>query len=68
MTFVFKNQVQRKMRSDKLEHTLMIAHLANPPQNEDYRALVGDTFPEVYPFDFSRIFDYRYFWLKYYIS
>jgi hypothetical protein len=46
----------------------MIAHLANPPQNADYRQLVGDTFPEEYPFDYSRIYDYRYFWLKYYIS
>lgn len=25
-------------------------------------------FPETYPFDFNRIFDYNYFWLKYYIS
>lgn len=29
---------------------------------------MGDTFPEKYPFTYSRIFDFRYFWLKYYIS
>lgn len=29
---------------------------------------MGDLFPEEFPFDYSRIFDYRYFWLKYYIS
>lgn len=30
--------------------------------------LFGDLFPEKYPFQYSRIFDYRYFWLKYYVS
>ena len=46
----------------------MISNLLNPPQGDEYRALFGDTFPEKYPFDYSRIFDYRYFWLKYYVS
>ena len=46
----------------------MISNLANPPQQGEYRELVGDLFPEVYPFDYSRIFDYRYFWIKYYMS
>jgi|LauGreDrversion4_2_1035121.scaffolds.fasta_scaffold594337_1 hypothetical protein len=46
----------------------MISNLANPPQNGEYRELVGDLFPEEYPFDYSRIFDYRYFWIKYYMS
>ena len=30
--------------------------------------MIGDLIPETYPFNFSRIFDYNYFWLKYYIS
>ena len=46
----------------------MISNLANPPQHGEYRELVGDLFPEEYPFEYSRIFDYRYFWLKYYMS
>jgi hypothetical protein len=56
------------MRQDAVERTLMISNLANPPQQGEYRDLVGDLFPETYPFDYSRIFDYRYFWIKYYIS
>ena len=68
LTFVFKNQFLRNMRQDNVERTLMIANLANPPQQGEYRELVGDLFPEEYPFDYSRIFDYRYFWIKYYMS
>jgi hypothetical protein len=56
------------MRSDIVERTLMINSLANPPQGGEFRELMGDVFPETYPFDYSRMFDYRYFWLKYYIS
>ena len=40
----------------------------NPPQGGQYKPLAGDLFPEQYPFEFERIFDYNYFWLKYYIS
>jgi len=29
---------------------------------------MGDLFPEEYPFDYARIFDYHYFWIKYYMS
>lgn len=69
LTFVYKNQFLRKMRQDSVERTLMISNLANPPQNNgEYRELVGDLFPEEYPFDYSRMFDYRYFWIKYYMS
>ena len=68
LTFIYKNQFTRKMRQDAVERTLMISNLANPPQQGEYRDLVGDLFPETYPFDYSRIFDYRYFWIKYYIS
>lgn len=56
------------MRQDAVERTLMISNMANPPQHGEYRELVGDLFPEDYPFDYARIFDYRYFWLKYYMS
>lgn len=31
MTFVYKNQFFRKMRSDITERTIMISNLANPP-------------------------------------
>ena len=40
----------------------------NPPQGEDYRPLPGDLFPETYPFDYKEMFNYRYFWNKYYIT
>jgi hypothetical protein len=56
------------MRSDVVDRTLMISSMANPPQGQEYRNLVGDTFPETYPFDYSRIFDYNYFWIKYFVS
>jgi len=46
----------------------MISHLANPPQGDEYRELVGELFPENYPFDYSTIFNKRYFWIKYYMS
>lgn len=68
LTFVFKNQLTRKLRADRPEVTLMIQQLANPPQGDEYRELVGDLFPEEFPFEYSRIFDYRYFWIKYYMS
>lgn len=68
LTFVFKNQMYRKLRADELERTLMISNLVNPPQGDEYRLLFGDIFPEIYPFPYSRIYDYRYFWFKYYAS
>ncbi len=68
MTFVFKNQFFRKMRQDQVERTLMISQLMNPPQSDEFRELPGSLFPEKYPFDYAKQFDYRYFWLKYYIS
>lgn len=68
LTFVYKNQMYRKLRADDLERTLMISNLVNPPQGEDFRTLLGDTFPETYPFPYGRIYDFRYFWLKYYVS
>ena len=42
--------------------------MVNPPQGPEYKPLTGDLVPENYPFDYTRIFDYHYFWLKYYIS
>ena len=29
---------------------------------------MGDLFPETFPFNYSRIFDYHYFFIKYYMS
>jgi hypothetical protein len=31
LTFVFKNQMQRKLRSDQLEVTFMVGNMLNPP-------------------------------------
>ena len=68
LTFVYKNKFARKMRTDEVEKTLMISHMINPPQGIEYRELVGDLFPEKYPFNYSKIYDHRYFWVKYYVS
>lgn len=68
VTFVYKNQVFRKMRADKLDITLLIQQLANPPQGDEYRPLVGELFPETFPFDYASIYNYRYFWFKYFMS
>lgn len=40
----------------------------NPPQSEEYRPLPGDLFPEEHPFKFSEMYNYNYFWNKYYIT
>ena len=42
--------------------------MMNPPQGEDYRPLPGDLFPETYPFPYSEMYNYKYFWHKYYIT
>ena len=68
VTFVYKNQMTRKLRADRLDVTLLIQQLANPPQSTEYKPLTGDLFPESFPFDYSRIYDYNYFWVKYYMS
>ena len=68
LTFIYKNQILRKLKADSAEATYMIASMVNPPQGQDYRPLPGDLFPKTYPFDYGSIFTYNYFWLKYYIS
>ena len=68
LTFVFKNQMTRRLRSDQTEATFLISSMVNPPQGPQFRPLLGDLVPETYPFDFNRMFDHHYFWLKYYIS
>jgi len=68
LTFIYKNQFFRKLRADSPEATFMLSSMVNPPQGGEYRDLPGDLFPEQYPFDYNRIFNYNYFWLKYYIS
>jgi hypothetical protein len=42
--------------------------MANPPQSDEYRELVGDLFPETFPFNYAKIYDYHYFFIKYYMS
>lgn len=68
VTFVYKNQALRKFRSDQTEVTLMISNLMNPPQGDEYRPLLGECFPETYPFDFKECFTHRYFWNKYWLT
>ena len=46
----------------------MVQHLTNPPQNNEFKALSGSLFPEEYPFNYDRLFDYRYYFIKYYMS
>ena len=50
LTFVYQNQMQRKLRTDPPEVTLMIQSMQNPPQQGKFRQLQGDLFPEQYPF------------------
>ena len=45
----------------------MVQGMHNPPQY-GYKPLAGCVFPDQYPFNFSLIHDYNYFWLKYFIS
>lgn len=68
VTFIYKNQFLRKLRSDQLETTLMVSNLVNPPQGGEFRPLPGSLFPEEFPFNYSEIFSYNYFWHKYYLS
>lgn len=67
-TFIYKNRFFRKLRSDDLENTVLIQSLVNPPQENEYTPLKGQLFPEEYPFNFEKISDFNYYWLKYYIS
>lgn len=67
-TFIYKNRMARKLRSDNLEQTELIQSLVNPPQENEYTPLKGQLFPEEYPFNFDIINDINYFWMKYYIS
>lgn len=46
----------------------MVGSMINPPQGENYRPLPGDIIPETYPFRYTRLQKYNYFWLKYYIT
>ena len=68
LTFIYKNQLARRLRTDMPEARMLASQMMNPPQGGQYKPLAGDLFPEIYPFEFERIFDYNYFWLKYYIS
>ena len=45
----------------------MVQGMHNPPQL-GYAPMAGDIFPNRYPFNYSEIHRYGYFWLKYYIS
>lgn len=68
LTFVFRNQLLRKMRNDRTEVTLPITSLVNPPQGDNYQQFTEEPFPEKYPFDFKTLISGKGFWFKYYIS
>ena len=68
VTFIYKNRFARKLRNDKLEETILVQALCNPPQGKEYVPLKGQLFPEEYPFNFQIIDDWNYYWLKYYVS
>ena len=67
LTFVYKNQTTRRIFGHQTEETHMVQGMHNPPQY-GYKPLSGDLFPNTYPFNYSAIHSYGYFWLKYYIS
>lgn len=46
----------------------MSSNLMNPPQGEEYRPMMGELFPERFPFNYDSIFTAHYFWNKYYIT
>ena len=47
----------------------MVQQMGDPPLGRDeYRELKGNLFPDEYPFDYARLFDVKYFFLKYYMS
>lgn len=56
------------MRSDQLEATFMVSNMMNPPQGKDFKPFFSETVPEAFPFDYAEIFNYRYFWKKFYLS
>jgi len=62
----------RRWRTDKPEQTLLVAHLVDPPQGEDFKPLQGDLFPSNYPLIKSTDDPYKetpgYFHRKYYIT
>ncbi|CDW84269.1 UNKNOWN [Stylonychia lemnae] len=68
LVFIYQNKILRRLRQDNLDVTLGVAQLANPPQGDEYRNLVGTLFPEEYPFNVNEQQDLNYFFLKYYMS
>ena len=61
-TFIYKNKLFRKLRSDTLEEVVLVQSLVNPPQENEYRPLKGPLFPEKFPFNFEILDDLFYFW------
>lgn len=47
---------------------MMVSNLMNPPQGAEYRPLLGELFPEQFPFNYRNIFNHRYFWNKYWLT
>lgn len=40
LTFVYKNQWARALRSDQREATFMVSNMMNPPQGEEWRSFI----------------------------
>jgi hypothetical protein len=68
LTFVYQNQLQRRLRADPTEATYMIQSMQNPPQADKYKPLEGDLFPEEYPFEEPILSQDRHFYTKYFVS
>ena len=46
LTFIYKNQLARKLRTDMPEARMLVSQMMNPPQGGQYKPLAGDLFPE----------------------
>ena len=69
LTFVFKNQIARRLRNDRPEVTMVVSQLADPPQGEDFKPLSGDLFPKSYPPTEEEMQQFgSYFFRKYYLT
>lgn len=49
LTFVYANQISRRLRNDSTELSMLISQCTDPPQGEDYVPLAGYLFPTKYP-------------------
>jgi hypothetical protein len=68
LTVIYKNRAIRRFRNDVLEDVIPIQQLQNPPQGPEYVPLSGQLFPDKFPFHYDDLFDFHYYWHKYYLT